>query len=247
MKKLTAGDATNLYKRIFSPKQMVMSVVGDVNPDEIKDLAEEYLDDLPKGAAKPPKLKADPRPKKPLTTEHFKKEKQQAHIVYGFQGTTIASKDRFAMTTLNNILAGQGGRLFLKLRDEMGLAYAVSSIHVEGVEPGYVAVYIGTEPGKVDTSIDGIKTQLGMITDKLVSKEELDRSKQYIVGTYELELQRFSALASSYSLNELYGLGVEEVERYPKKILTVTREDVLRTARKYFTLDTPVLSIIRPA
>ena len=247
VKKLTASDTSKLYKRIFSPKQMVMSVVGDVNPDEIKDLAEEYLGDLPKSVGKPPKLKVDPRPRKPITTEHPKKEKQQAHIVYGFQGTTISSDDRFAMTVLNNILAGQGGRLFLKLRDEMGLAYAVSSIHVEGVEPGYVAVYIGTEPGKVDTSIDGIRAQLDMITSKLVTKEEIDRAKQYIVGTYELELQRFAALANSYSLNELYGLGVEEVERYPKKIIEVTREDVLRIAKKYFILDAPVLSIIRPA
>lgn len=247
VKKLTAGDMARTYKRIFSPKRMVMSVVGDVNPDEIKDLAEEYMGGLPKGAGNPPKLKADPRPKKLLTTQHLKKEKQQAHIVYGFQGTTIASNDRFAMTVLNNILAGQGGRLFLKLRDEMGLAYAVSAVHVEGVEPGYVAVYIGTEPGKIDTSIDGIKAQLGMITDKLVTKEELDRAKQYIVGTYELELQRFSALANSYSLNELYGLGVEEVERYPKKIMAVSREDVLRVAKKHFILDAPVMSIIRPA
>ena len=134
----------------------------------------------------------------------------------------------------------------MELRDRMGLAYAVSSVNVEGIEPGYFAVYIGTEPSKVDTAIKGIKAELTKIIGQSVSADELSRAQQYLVGTYELESQRLMALASSYTFNELYGLGVGEVERYPKKILAVTREDISRVASKYINPEAYVLSIIRP-
>jgi zinc protease len=129
----------------------------------------------------------------------------------------------------------------------MGLAYVVSSLHQEGVEPGFFAVYMGTEPAKVDIAIDGIKNELRKVTTKMVDKDELERAKQYIVGTYELESQKNSALASAYAFNELYGLGMDEVAKYPKKVLAVTRRDVLDVAKKYITLNAPVLSIIRPS
>jgi zinc protease len=247
IKKLSSKQIQQFYSNAFKPSQMVLSVVGDVNPDEIACLVEECFADLPKGRLISPKIKKEPRPRSPKKVIHHKEEKQQAHIVMGFQGTTIKDKDRYAFTVLNNILAGQGGRLFLELRDKMGLAYVVSSLHQEGVEPGFFAVYMGTEPTKVDIAIDGIKNELNKVTTKMVDKDELERAQQYIVGTYELESQRNSALASAYAFNELYGLGIDEVAKYPKKVLSVTRRDVLEVAKRYITLDAPVLSIIRPS
>jgi len=246
VKRFTPAIIKRNYKNILKSEGTIISVVGDISPREIIELLEHHLGDLPRGSAKTRRIPADPKPTEPKVTELKKKEKQQAHIVLGFQGTQFMSHDRYAMTVLNNILSGQGGRLFLELRDRMGLAYAVSSIHIEGIEPGYFAVYIGTEPAKVDTAINGIKSELKKIIGESVSADEIARSQQYLVGTYELESQRLMALASAYTFNELYGLGVGEVERYPKKILAVTREDVSRVARKYIDPEAYVLSIIRP-
>ncbi len=246
VKSIKRGDIEKNFRNAFHPAQMILSVVGDVNPAEIEQLADEFLADLPAGKASPPAIKQDPPPAEPHEVVETKKEKEQAHIALGFQGTTVTSSDRYAFAVLNNILSGQGGRLFLTLRDQMGLAYVVSSVAHEGIEPGYFAVYMGTEPSKVDTAIEGIKGELGKVVATMVEPDELDRAKQYIVGTYELESQRNGNMANAYALNELYGLGIDEVENYPKKIMAVTREDVQSVAQKYFTLDTPVLSIIKP-
>ncbi len=243
---LTPSLIKRHYEKMLKSEGIVISVVGDVSPKEITEMLEYYLADLPRGHVRYPRIQIDPKPARPEIVETKKKEKQQAHIVMGFQGTSFNSHDRYAMSVLNNILAGQGGRLFLELRDRMGLAYAVSSVNAEGIEPGYFAVYIGTEPGKVDTAIGGIKNELTKIITEPVSSDELSRSQQYLVGTYELESQRLMALASSYTFNTLYGLGIAEVERYPGKILAVTREDVSRVAAKYIKPDAYVLSIIRP-
>jgi zinc protease len=176
----------------------------------------------------------------------IKPGKKQSHIVIGFQGTTYTSRDRFPMTVLNNILSGQGGRLFIGLRDRLSLAYSVSSMNQEGIEPGYFTVYIGTDPSKEKTAVKEILNELRKICTKRVTKDELDRSKQYLVGTYELDLQRLAALANSYTFYELYGLGLDEIENYPKEILKVTADDVLATARKYIDVDAYTMAVVAP-
>jgi len=246
VKKLTPLMIKRFYRETLKSQGTVISVVGDVSPREVIDLFETHLCDLPRGRVKPIHVSLDPKPKNIKTVEVKKKEKQQAHIVIGFQGTIFNSPDRHVMAVLNNILSGQGGRLFLELRDKMSLAYSVSSMNVEGIEPGHFAVYIGTEPQKINTAVNAIKVELKKTLSELVSIEELERSQQYLVGTYELESQRLMSMASYYTFNQLYGLGIKEVERYPKKILAVTREDVSRVAKKYIDTEAYVLTIIKP-
>lgn len=247
VKKLTAEKLARYHRDTMRAQDMVITVSGDVNPREIEALANELLADLPRGKAKAPKLKTDPRPKKPIDVVTKKKEKQQAHIVIGFQGTTYRSGDRHAMAVLNNILAGQGGRLFRELRDRMSLAYAVSSTNQDGIEPGYFAVYIGTEPGKLDTAISGILAELDGVRKGEVDAEELDRSKQYLVGAYDLNLQRNGAIASTHTFNQLYGLKLDEIEKYPQRIMDVTADDVLKVARKYIDTEAYTMAVIKPA
>lgn len=247
VKKLSSEALKKYWRASLNPADLVISVVGDVSHSEIKKLAAEWIE--MKRSKKPSMLKAMPitKPKEAIKVEHIKKGKEQAHIVLGFLGARITSPDYYRLTVLNHILAGQGGRLFCALRDRLSLAYAVNSIVQSGVEPGYFAVYIGTEPGKIETAINGIKKELKKIQSDPVSNEELERAHQYLVGTYELEQQKNGSLASAYVFNELYDLGIGEVERYPQKILKVTREDVLATARKYIDLNAYILSVIKPA
>lgn len=243
---LTPAKVKKFYKNMIQGVRTTISVVGDVNTNEIKELLEINLKDLKRGSRIRHHTELDPKPREIRSCEVIKKEKQQAHIVLGFQGTTFKDPDRYAMILLNNILVGQGGRLFLELRDKMGLAYSVNSMTVEGTDPGFFAVYIGTEPKKINKAIGGIKNELRKITSELVSKAEIERAKQYIVGTYELESQRAMTLASWYTFNNLYGLGIAEAEVYPQKIISVTRERVLAVSKKFIDLDAYVLTIVRP-
>jgi zinc protease len=242
----SSADVERFYKKIIRPSNMVITVSGDFNPDEIEKMANKQLLDLPKGKPVVIKPKSDPKPKKPQISEVIKKNKQQAHIVMGFQGTTLSSKDRHGMTVLNNILAGQGGRLFLELRDKMSLAYSVSSINHDGLEPGYFAVYIGTDPAKVDTAIAAIKDELQKVIDHKVSVDELERSKQYLVGTFELDSQRNMSLANIHTFNEIYGLGLDALDKYPKRIMSVTRDDVQRIAKRYLLTKAYTLAVVKP-
>src|SRR5205085_7673780 len=70
-------------------------------------------------------------------------DKAQAHLVLGFPGVRLADELRWPLEVLSAVLSGQGGRLFVELRDKKSLAYSVTSFSMEGIDPGYFAVYIG--------------------------------------------------------------------------------------------------------
>ena len=245
IQKMTSPQLKSYYQKLITGKNLVVSVVGNVSAQEVHQKLKEGLKKIPARSVATPAPKLDPKPSRSQQTV-LKKDKMQSHIVLGFQGTTITSPDYYPMTVLSNILSGQGGRLFLELRDKMSLAYAVSCVLHVGLDPGIFAIYIGTEPSKVPTALQGIKRELKLVTEQLVRPDELERTQQYLVGTYELELQKNSQLSSSYAFNELYGMGIEEVANYPKKIMAITRQDVLKVAQKYIHLDAATVSIIEP-
>ncbi len=147
---------------------------------------------------------------------------------------------------LSTILSGQGGRLFVELRDKRGLAYRVSAFSVEGVDPGYFAVYIATSPGEFAGRGGGIEDELGKIAATPVPKAELERAKRYLVGAHEISLQRRAALASTLAFHDCYGVGWDEYRRYAPGILAVTAADVQRVAQKYLDRSKAIVATIKP-
>ncbi len=245
VRQLDRNSLIAFYSRLARPSQTVISVVGSFSPEQLADDLNEMLASFPQIPSPLPKPPLEPKPTS-VRKDESKKKKRQAHLVIGFQGTRLSSPDRYALEVLNNVLSGQGGRLFLELRDKNSLCYSVSSTLVEGLEPGYFAVYMGMEPQKITAAIDGILAELQKMREAIITKDELDRAKQYIIGNYEIDLQKNSAVASSLAYNELYGLGFEEFKKYPEKIGAVTAEDVLHAARKYLDLKNYSLALIRP-
>jgi zinc protease len=135
----------------------------------------------------------------------------------------------------------------VELRDKKGLAYRVSAFSLEGVDPGYFAVYMATSPENLDVAVAGIEEELGKVRDHQVGKQELERSKKYLVGTHEISLQRRAALASTLAFHECYGQGHDEYTRYAGSILAVTAADLQRVARKYLNPQRSVSAVVKPA
>jgi zinc protease len=234
----------------MQPGKLTLAVVGDVDPDEVVAKASALL--AGGGAARPSRsdegpteVAPEPPPTGPQQVFRFA-PKQQAHVVYGFPGTTIVDRDRFALEVLSTILSGQGGRLFVELRDKRGLAYRVSAFSLEGIDPGYFAVYIATSPENLEVAVDAIREQLARVTQGPVAADELERAKRYLVGAHDIGLQRRASLASALALNECYGLGWDEYQRYSPAILAVTANDVQRVARRFLDPSRVVVATIKP-
>ncbi len=164
------------------------------------------------------------------TTLH--KAREQSHIVYGFKGLTWSDPDRAALDVLVNVLGGHGGRLFRTLRDRESLAYAVSPIISYGCHPGVVGSYIACAPAKREKALQMLREEMLALRLAPPTKDEIERSKNHLVGTHDMGLQRSDSQTSTMALMELYGCGFDDFERYPRAVMQVGDEDVMRVANR---------------
>ncbi|HEY4706538.1 MAG TPA: pitrilysin family protein [Thermodesulfobacteriota bacterium] len=242
---LTRDDLVEHHHSFFVPERMVLTVVGDVDRDVVFGKVTALFGEFKKTAAPLP-IPPVEAPKTAIERTGAVKEREQTHVGIAFLGTTIGDEDSFALRVMTEVLSGQGGRLFLELRDKRSLAYSVSAFSREGVDPGIVGAYIATAPGKKEEAVSGILKELERMAKEPVSAEELNRAKRSIIGNYEIGLQEVSSQASDMANNELYGLGYDFSKVYPEKIDAVTAEDIMRVAKKYLDLNAYVISVVGP-
>jgi len=233
------------HARLIRGENMVVAIVGDVDPDSVATRFSARLAAIPSGGFEAPCPPHEAAPRE-IREAEIRKDRAQAHLVIGFRGVTIADPDRFTLEIIVQLLAGQGGRLFLELRDRRSLAYTVSANNTEGLAPGHFTVYIATAPEKLDEARAGMFEELEKLVQQPPSDEELERAKRYLIGNHAIDLQRNSAHASLISLNALYGLGPDADHTFPNQIAAIDKNDVLRVARRIITLDTYTLAAVRP-
>jgi zinc protease len=233
------------YQERFTPEAMSIAIVGDVDPAATIAQVARLFPPSGRGPYRAPAPILDEPPAAPLRVRRHL-NKQQAHLVIGFPGTTIADPDRVPLEVLSSILSGQGGRLFVELREKRGLAYRVSAFTLEGIDPGYVAVYVATSPENLRVAEEAIRVELQRVIDRPVGASELARAKRYLAGSHDISLQRRSALAAALAFNECYGLGWDQYLNYGPSILRVTAADVRRVATKFLDMSRSVTAVVTP-
>jgi zinc protease len=223
---------------------VTLSIVGDVDPDQVRELVRRKLSGA--AARRPP---IAPPQEDPLQAPRFavrKLDKAQAHLVVGFPGARLSDEVRWPLEVLSAVLSGQGGRLFVELRDKRSLAYSVTSFSMEGVDPGYFAVYIGCGPAKVKEALDGIRDELRRVREDPIGAAELDRARTHLIGTHAISLQRNSARAAVYAFDECYGLGADASAKYAARIAAVRADDVLAAAQRVLAPNREVIALVAP-
>ena len=174
------------------------------------------------------------------------KDREQAHLVYGFRGLTWDDPDRYALDLLITILGGHGGRLFKELRDKNSLAYTVSPIVTYGCHPGIIGSYIACAPEKTSRALAALEEEMMALTREVPSSGEVERARSYIIGSHEMGLQRSDAQTSTMALMELYGYGFTDFLTYPEHIKQVTAADVMRVAKRLFLPEKAVTVEVGP-
>jgi len=233
------------HARLIRGENMAVAIVGDVDPDSVAARFSAQLTAIPSGGFEAPSPPLEAAPSE-IREAELRKDRAQAHLVIGFRGVTISDPDRFTLEVIVQLLAGQGGRLFLELRDRRSLAYTVSANNSEGVAPGHFTVYIATAPEKLDEARAGMFEELEKLLQQAPSDEELERAKRYLIGNHAIGLQRNAAHAGLISLNSLYGLGPDADRAFPEQVAAVDKDEILRVARRIIDLNTYTLAVVRP-
>ena len=242
---LTTNDLRAFYEKYAVPTNGVLAVVGNVDPERfIEALGAQLADWEASEKVELPPRQMPAAPDAPREAS-IQKGKNQVHIIVGFPGLSVSDPDLAALDVLTQVLAGQGGRLFLELRDKRSLAYSVSAFSIEGLDPGSFGLYIASAPDKLEEAEQGLRDELAKVLDNTITEDELERARNYLIGSHDVSLQRFSTQASLLSLDELYGLTATHHLDYGKRVSAVTLADVERVAHRVIQLDRPLVVIVK--
>src|SRR5438067_9686667 len=129
---------------------------------------------------------------------------EQAHICLGTRAMSYLHPDRYALDLLNTVLGeGMSSRLFLNIRERLGLAYDVHSFTQKHRDTGYLGVYIGVDPGKAVEAVNAAMAELRSLGETEVSAEDLARAKEFTKGRLRLELETTNGVAFWLTYQEL--------------------------------------------
>jgi zinc protease len=241
------ADLKAMHGQLVSSSNCVIAIYGDVKVSAVKSAVSRAFGKW-KPAAQPVVSKQTLSNTRLETIKRASevRDKKQAVIVMGFQGSLLRAKDRYALELLSEACSDLGSRLFLRVRENLGLAYYVGAQNFPGLTPGYFAFYAGTEPEKVDQVEKEFFTEVEMLRAEGLTQAELDRAKAKILGQKKIARQDLGGLAMTTALDELYGLGYTNTDREDAQYQAVTLDQVKAAARKYLTPDAVVISVVKP-
>jgi zinc protease len=245
VQRLTQKDLLEFRDRYVVAKNGVMYVFGNVKASEVKQLIEQALGKMKAGTI----ALTDAKPPVPLgKTESVesRKDKAQGVIIVGFRGASLSSPDRYALELIDEASSDLGSRFFVRIREQMGLAYYVGASQMQGLVPGLFAFYLGTDPQKIEPVKTALLDEIHKLANEGLTPEELARAKKKLIGQQEIANQSNDAFGYHCALDELYGLGFDYYKRLEHDVNAVTLDDIKRVAAKYFRDQPYVLATVRP-
>ena len=240
----TTDDLRRYHKENLGADRTVIAVFGDVDPDRVMQHVKKVFASIPK-TAKRPFVPAAPTTAT-TQTKDIATNKPLAAVQIGFGPTPARTDPDFAaVRVLSKTLSSfPAGWLEQELRGKgPGLAYAVGAGQFTGLVPGYFAVVFNTQPETVQDALDRVDSVINRARDTLVDDETLNRSKAKVLADEFLHKQSNSDRAADAALNEMYGLPIDESERFRRLVQHMTAKQLQNTARKY--LNNPVTVILR--
>jgi zinc protease len=239
-------DLKAFHEKYARPDNCVLAIFGDVKAPDVHAAVEKAFAKWERSQAA---LTLDFRPQ---TLDSVKRvtetrDKKQAVLLIGYQGTNVSSPDRYPLEILQEACSDLGSRLFLRIREELGLAYYVGAQNFIGLAPGYFTFYTGTMPEKAELVELELLNEAELLRKKGLTEEELNRAKAKIIGQKKIARQDLGGLAMATALDELYGLGYAHADKEDGLYQAVTAEQIVAVAQKHLRSDAFVVSVVKPA
>jgi zinc protease len=244
---LNPAQVRALHRQIAVPNNGVLAIFGDVKADEVKAAVEAHFARWKRNdAVQPGALPAPGFAVKIPQHVAEQRDKKQAVLVVGFPGVSMFDPDRHALDLIQESCSDLGSRLFMRIRDELGLAYYVGAQNFTGLVPGHFSFYAGTAPEAAKQVEEEILKEVTTLREEGLTDEELRRSKAKMVGHKKIYRQDLGNLAMNSALDELYGLGVDFHEQEDALVEAVTLDEVKRVAQRVLDPTRVVVAVIKP-
>ena len=235
---LSAGDLRRLHDDAYFPGNCVIAAAGNIEHEVL--LAALDREGWFSGADRPARKPVSPAPAQRGVTSSAERDTTQSHIVLGTDTFSIGDPRRFAMSILVNALGGgMSSRLFQRVREELGLAYAVYAYNQFHQGTGQLGIYVGTRPGSAEAALEAIQQELRRMAGQGLDEAELLVGKRQLQGQLMLALEspgaRMSRLANFTLHREPYrtlDTIIQEIEAVPAAQVAAVAAEFLDPARQ---------------
>lgn len=230
IKKLARADFVAYRDRRYVMPGTVVVVAGKFRPAAVAAQIKKYFGGLLHRTA-PGKKKTIERQSSPALKLHFK-ESDQAHLVLGFRAFDMFDERRYALRVLADILGGgMSSRLFTRIREKMGAAYYIGAGTDLSLDHGLLSISAGADRARAEEVIAAILEECRLLRDVAVPEQELQKSKDHMIGGLILGLETSDDLASFYGGQEVLAGSVLSPATLTDRIKKVTARDVQAVAK----------------
>lgn len=237
-------DILMFHSEYYRPNNSILAVVGDITDKELESLLNRFLSEWkPSDIPKAPAVSKTEKTRKTVLVE---KNITQANILIGHEGIRREDPDYYAVIVMNYILGGGGfsSRLMQSVRDEMGLAYDIHSYFAANKYGGIFEAGVQTKNESANAVITEVLKQIRGISKEPVTDKEIEDAKAYLTGSFPRRLDTNKKISGFIASMEFFGLGFDYIEKYPGYLNSVTKDDVLRVAKKYLDPGRYVLVVV---
>jgi predicted Zn-dependent peptidase len=226
---LTRDDILEFANSHYRLPNLVMGAAGSLDEDNLLRMVEPRL-------TLPADLDGAPAPETPAPLAGpnvllRRQRTEQAHICFGVRAHSYLHPDRYALDLMNTVLGeGMSSRLFLNIREKLGLAYDVHSFTQKHRDTGYLGVYLGVDPVRAVKAVEAAMAELRELARNELARDELERAKEFTKGRLRLELETTNGVAFWLTYQQLVMGEIRTIEDEVAMVDAVTAGDVRRVA-----------------
>ena len=224
----------NFHAQVFQPKNLVIASAGNVEHDQIVELANKFFKTEYDSIQNPKSKIQNPLIAAPIILKK-KRELEQAHLILATPWIEAKSEKRYIAHLLESILgSGTSSRLWQSIREKRGLAYSVGASGISFEDCGIFTIYAGTSPKQLGEVVDLSIAELKKIKREGVSLDELNLAKEQTIASILLGLEDSGARAANLANQEITFQTQISLDETLQKIEAVNADEIQAIAREFF-------------
>lgn len=238
-------DVVKFYERFLKGSNLVITVFGNINEEKVLENIKKEFAFMKKGS-----VDLNYTYEKELSEPKIKElelDKNEAIVLFGFQAPMIDDEERYGVEVLTEILGSSfNGRLFNVVREQFGKAYTLGGNYLPSKDAGYISLYVKTSAENVEKVRGLVLGEINDLRANIIPDKDLSDIAMHLKGVYKRNLETSYNLSFVCLLDQLYGFGFDNYEKYDERVNAVTTSKIKDLAVKYLDPEKMAIVIVRP-